>query len=170
MKSSDVTRLSPLHQALIRAQTKVADSHKKPHQPKPTMFGEGFDSMLELDFACELDQWFRDGLITRWDYHPMRFRIAQSVNYTPDFFTEAPSFVRMTDFITREYAGLSIFEVKGSWNAKNARDARTKLEVAAYLYQWASWYAATRVDGIWKIETIHAHTALGEANEQEEKS
>jgi hypothetical protein len=144
-------QLSERHQRLIRKQAHTSESFRKPRKAKPSAFGEEFDSLLELDFAYELGLWIGNGAIAYWRYHLLRFRIAKNVSYTPDFFTEGR--------LGGAFAGLAVFEVKGSWKMKNARDARTKLEVAAYQNQWCSWHAVTRDKGIWKVETIHAHEA-----------
>lgn len=124
---------------------------KKPKAKKPAALGEEFDSKLELDFAWELERRRLAGKIAEWRFHPMRFRLAPSVTYTPDFCTKARS----------DSLELSFFEVKGSWKAKNARDSRTRLQIAAYQFQWFDWYAVTRNphDG-WVFETIHASEAV----------
>ena len=139
---------------MFRSHASEAWQKPKKAKRKPSAFGEEFDSQLELDFAAELGLWVVAATIDDWRYHALRFRIAKNVSYTPDFFTDGCR--------GGHYEGLSLFEVKGSWKMKNARDARTKLQVAAYLNQWCSWYAVTRMDGTWQIETIHAQEALEE--------
>jgi hypothetical protein len=151
----DCTQLSPVHQALIKKQSHASERFKKPREPKPTAFGEEFDSQLEIDFATsELEARRIAGLLSEWRYHPMRFRIGHNVTYTPDFVAVC----RVNDLRS---ADLAFYEVKGSWASKNARDSRTRLQVAAYMYRWFNWYAVTRgKDGLWHYETIHANDAL----------
>lgn len=156
MTRIDLTRLSPRHQAFINHQAHASDQRKKPVASKPVALGEEFDSMLELDFACELEQRRINGVIDEWRYHPMRFRIAKNVTYEPDFLTvqhAVKGFPSGDNWFT-------VYEVKGSWLARNARDSRTRLQVAAYTYQWFSWVAVTREKGIWSYETIHANEAV----------
>jgi hypothetical protein len=139
-------RLSQHHQAHVKKALRLGETFKKPRAEKPTAFGEEFDSKLELDFAAELEGWKLRGLIEEWRYHPLRFRIARGCTYEPDF-------------ISRQGARFIVYEVKGSWLGKNARDSRTRLQVAAYLYQWFSWQAVTRVKGVWHFEDIHSTDA-----------
>ena len=156
MRGVDLLRLSPRHQALIKNQAHASEAKKKPRAPKPAAFGEEFDSQLEVDFAWELERQRLAGLIAEWRYHPLRFRIAKNVTYTPDFLTVASEMLPHT-------GDLTFIEVKGSWLGKNARDSRTRLQVAAYLYQWFGWEAVTRIDGVWQFETIHAADAENQA-------
>ena len=152
MREADLLRLSPRHQALIKKQAHASEAVKKPRAPKPAAFGEEFDSQLELDFAWELERQRLAGLICEWRYHPLRFRIAKNVTYTPDFLTVASEILPHT-------GDLTFIEVKGSWKQKGGRDSRTRLQVAAYLYQWFGWVGVTRVDGVWQCEVIHAADA-----------
>ncbi|MBW2560008.1 MAG: hypothetical protein JRE40_04025 [Deltaproteobacteria bacterium] len=145
----DLTRLSPHHQRFIARQARVSERNKKPKekQKKLEALGEEFDSKLELEFAWELERRRLAHMIDEWRYHPMRFRIAKNANYTPDF-------------LTRVGSRFTIFEVKGSWDSKNARDSRTRLQVAAYMYQWHTWIGVTRSrHKEWVYETIHATEA-----------
>ena len=153
MTRVDIDRLSPRHQAFIRKQAHVSEQHKKPRPSKPIAFGEEFDSQLEVDFAGELEIKKATREISEWHYHPLRFRIGKNVTYTPDFLTAEPSTCDWADRFT-------IYEVKGSWESKNARDSRTRLQVAAYMYQFFSWQAVTREKGIWHYETVHSTEAL----------
>jgi len=143
----DLSQLSPTHQAIVKKAEKQRERYRKPDaKVKPSAFGEEFDSSLELDFAVELETWRCRGTIDEWRYHPMKFRIAQNCTYEPDF-------------LSRQGGRIIIYEVKGSWLAKGARDSRTRLQVAAYLYQWFSWQGVTREKGIWRYEDIHATDA-----------
>ena len=151
MTRVDTSRLSPLHQRFIKKQAHESEQRKKPRKEKPTLFGEEFDSVLELDFACELEQWRLNRVIHEWRYHPLRFRLAPNVTHEPDFMTVT----HWRDADTE----LTIYEVKGSWDMKNARDARTRLQIAAYSFQWFGWQAVTRKNGLWQFEVIHANQA-----------
>jgi len=142
MIASDLTRLSPEHQRFIRNQAHNSERKKKPRVAKPTGYGETFDSPLELDFAAELESLMRNRQIREWRYHPLRFRLAPNVSYTPDF------------MLVHLNESLALYEVKGSWKMKNARDSRTRLEIAAYRYPWFQWHAVTRVDGAWSYKQI----------------
>ncbi len=142
----DLSRLSPVHQAFIARQRRAGDANRKPQEDKPTAFGEEFDSQLEIEFATLLEARFRRGEIDEWRYHPLRFRIAKNATYQPDF-------------LERVGNRFTIWEVKGSWKAKNARDSRTRLEVAAYMYPWFSWKAALKGEDGWEFEEIHASDA-----------
>ena len=151
----DIERLSPHHRAHIASQQKLSESAKKPRKaPKPELlaYGEVFDSKLEVDFAGELERWRREDLIADWRYHPVRFRLARNVTYTPDFLT-----VRTASPLV-----ITMYEVKGSWKQKGARDSRTRLQIAAYQFQWFSWYGVTRDRDVWNFEQIHASAAEGE--------
>ncbi len=140
-------RLSPHHQRFITRQERVSEQNKKPDaKKKPEALGEVFDSKLELEFAWELERRRLAGMIDEWLYHPLKFRIARNATYEPDF-------------LTRSGSRFTVYEVKGSWKAHNARDSRTRLQVAAYMYQWFNWQAVTRPKSDWCYETIHATDA-----------
>jgi len=144
LRASDLTRLSLEHQRFIRNQAHASESKKKPRSVKPTGYGETFDSQLELDFAAELENSLIGRRIREWRYHPLRFRLAPNVTYTPDF---------MLVHLDESFA---LYEVKGSWKMKNARDSRTRLEIAAYRYPWFQWIAITRDrEGVWREEPIN---------------
>jgi hypothetical protein len=159
MTRLDLERLSAHHQSHIKKALKHGETFKKPRADKPTGFGEEFDSQLELDYASVLENRKLQGRISEWRYHPLRFRIAQSVNYTPDFMTVRE--VQPLDPVAASWRGnlYTLDEVKGSWLGKNARDSRTRLQVAAYMYQWFGWRAVTRVKGEWVYEVIHSTDA-----------
>jgi hypothetical protein len=142
----DLLRLSPKHQAFIRKQERSRDTFKKPKLPPPTAFGEEFDSKLEAEFASVLEQWRSDGRIIEWRYHPLRFRIAHNCSYEPDFATweELNGFPRT-----------AVYEVKGSWKMKNARDTRTRLLIACALFPYFTWYGVTREADEWHYEQIN---------------
>ena len=144
-----VEQLSAEHQAAIRKWQKASERNKRPQADKKASlcaFGYEFDSQLEVDFARELERWLEDKTIADWRYHPLRFRLAKGVTYEPDFRVLSHGIVPR----------LTFYEVKGSWKAKNARDSRTRLKIAASMNQWCGWYGVTREKGVWKFETIHA--------------
>jgi hypothetical protein len=142
----DLARLSSKHQAFVKKNERHGDEYKKPRAAKPKALGEEFDSLLELDFAAHLQLLKDNGEIDEWRYHPLKFRIAKNCTYEPDF-------------LTRKGEHFTVYEVKGSWKAKNARDSRTRLEVAAFMYQWFSWRGVTREKGVWCFESIHSTNA-----------
>ena len=148
MTRLNVEQLSPTHRALVRKAEKQRERNQKPDaKVKPSAFGEEFDSNTELNFAVELEGWRCRGTIDEWRYHAMKFRIAQHCTYEPDF-------------LTRQGGRFIIYEVKGSWKQKGGRDSRTRLQVAAYLYQWFSWQGVTFDKGVWRFEEIHSSDAL----------
>lgn len=137
-----INRLSPKHRAQVRQQLAKAKPWPK---PKPKAFGIEFDSKLELDFAAWLDSELVARRISAWKYHPEKFSLAPRLTYAPDFLVVP---VLHSDQPT-------IYEVKGSWKMKNARDSRTRLKVAASLFPSFNWIAVTRGNnGVWKFETI----------------
>jgi hypothetical protein len=154
----DPKRLSKEHQEYLARVSAKSEHFKMPKAVKPELiaYGETFDSLLEVDFAHTLERWRKEGKIDSWLYHPLRFRLAPNVTYTPDF-------LAFSDTDTLSGAPCrAMYEVKGSWKAKGARDSRTRLKIAAHLYQWFNWYGVTREKNIWQFETIHANEG-GEA-------
>jgi hypothetical protein len=142
----DIARLSTKHQAFVKKNERHGDEYKKPRKAKPKALGEEFDSPEELNFAMFLQLLRDNGEIDEWRYHPLKFRIAKNCTYEPDF-------------ITRKGKEFTVYEVKGSWKQKGARDSRTRLEVAAFMYQWFSWKAAICEKGVWCFEPIHSANA-----------
>lgn len=148
MTHLDVSRLSPEHQAFIRKVGKATQIFKRPQPERVSRYGFTFDSKLEADFSDALQDWLLREFIVEWRYHPLKFRLAQNVTYEPDFCTWMPS------GSDGDYP-MSVYEVKGSWQAKNARDSRTRLQIAASLFPYWTWHAVTREDGEWHYETIN---------------
>jgi hypothetical protein len=142
----DISRLSQRHQAFVKNNEKHGEIYKKPCKEKPKALGEAFDSLLELDYAWELERQRLAGEIDEWRYHPLKFRIAKNCTYEPDF-------------LSRKGQQFIIDEVKGSWKQKGGRDSRTRLEVAAFMYQWFSWRGVLREKGVWCLELIHSTNA-----------
>jgi len=143
-----IERLSPEHQEYLAHAAERVDHFKKPKADKLKLmaYGETFKTQLELDYANYLETWRKANKIDSWLYEPLRFSLGLNVSYTPDFLT-----VQGDD----AYDSMrNIYEVKGSWLSRNARDSRTRLKIAATMYQWFNWYAVTREKGVWKFETI----------------
>ena len=142
-------RLSAEHQKYISKVQEAGERQKRPHAKKDRAlcaFGYEFDSKLEVDFAHDLERRYCAKEFADWRYHPMRFWLAKGVTYEPDFRILSHGMVPK----------LTFYEVKGSWKAKNARDSRTRLKIAASMNQWCDWFAVTREDGEWVFETIHS--------------
>ena len=145
MTRIEIERLSAEHRNFIRQQDHTRGQLKKPKLPAPTAYGYEFDSKLELAFSQILEAWRARGTIAEWRYHAMRFRLSSNCTYEPDFCTVEPDSLR-----------IALYEVKGSWKMKNARDSRTRLSIAASMYPFFAWYGVTRPDGEWYYETINA--------------
>jgi hypothetical protein len=147
MSRLDVSQLSARHQkqvgSLLRKSAKSAERNTKPRAPKPTGFGFEFDSKLELEYATHLELLAKAGEIEEWLYHPIRVRLAKNCTYEPDF------------GVWREGNHLTLYEVKGSWLAKNARDSRTRLLIAASMYLRWRWVAVLKDTGRWAYEVMN---------------
>lgn len=136
-------QLSPEHQAFIRKHAHVGEEFKKPRTPKPTWRGIEFDTALEVQFAQEeLEPKQLAGFIQEWAYHPIKVRLALNCTYEPDFWA------------WRSDTDVTIYEVKGSWLAKNARDSRTRLSIAASMYWRWQWRGVTRDGKTWIYESF----------------
>jgi hypothetical protein len=109
---------------------------------------DGFDSKLEA---------------ARWEYHQQRkaaglicdvlrqprFELPGGLVYRADFFVIGCDDCEEVGGGPRHV----IEEVKGSRQAKNARDSRTRFRVAAGLYSWARWLWVERQRaGLWVVE------------------
>jgi len=102
---------------------------------------QGMKSNTERLFADHLEVLRRAGQIVQWRYECTKFKVGGKAEhgkqawYTPDF-----------DAITCE--GEKVFyEVKGSWDAKNQRDAKTRIKVCAEKYAEYTWYAVQKAKG-----------------------
>lgn len=80
----------------------------------------------------------------RWRYEAVTFRIGKDRRYTPDWCVTWEHDATMTAFI----------EVKGSRQAKNARDSITRLRVAAEQWPMFKWGLAEGGPGRWTIEWL----------------
>jgi len=127
----DVSRLSPEHQKYITRMARESDRKRKPKTEKPMRYGIAFDSKLEIEFADQLNAFEKMYRIESWMYHPLRVSLAPGCTYTPDF-------------AARVNGEFVIFETKGSWKAKNARDSHTRLVIATQKFPWWIWVAVTK--------------------------
>jgi hypothetical protein len=127
----DLTRLSPEHQKFIKRQSRTSDDKRKPKKEKTVKYNLAFDSKLEIQYADQLEAYRMIGRIDLWMYHPVRVRLAHGCTYTPDFGIR----------IQNEFV---LVETKGSWKAKNARDSRTRLQIAQEFFPWWVWVDVTK--------------------------
>ena len=91
----------------------------------------------EEAFSKVLDKWLAAGMITRWDFEPEKFRLADNTFYTPDFR------VIMDDM------RVIFYEVKGFWRD----DARVKIKVCADLHPYP-FRSVKMIKGRHEIEKI----------------
>lgn len=151
MRPDELARLSPEHQAFIRRKQRAGDQWKRPKQePEHFMFGIEFDSRLEVLFALYLEGGKHSRDIEYWHYHPIRIRLAPGLTYTPDF-VSLPAAQLDRDSISQR---LRVYEVKGSWQSKNARDSKTRLKVAASMFPCWDWFGVTAGDDGWEFEQM----------------
>jgi len=90
---------------------------------------------LEAEYAKHLELRLMSGDIARWDFEPLKLRLANRTFYEPDFR------VILLDG-TEE-----LHEVKGYWED----DARVKIKVAAEMHPY-SFVAIQKVKGEWVYE------------------
>jgi len=135
----DLSALSPRHRLAVRRElaNRKRDRGHVDATPKQPIY----DSTTEAHFAQYVEAlakaecgFFEGRVMIDWDYHPMTFNLARGLTYTPDFG------LVLSLGVTRRYV---LVEVKGSWKAKNARDSRTRLLVAAERFQMFEWLAVT---------------------------
>ena len=126
---------------------------------------DGFDSQLERDFDIELRA-------RGWTVRPhgWTFHLPGDVNFTPDFiaWSEKDMYIRFYYSVgkrqssaCRSIRGPLVYEVKGSNQAKNARDSRTRFKIAAGLYPCFTFVWVTRDQaGRWieKVAAVPAGT------------
>lgn len=150
----DLKSLSPQHQADIARVAKRSANHQRPRQAKVECVAGGveYDSGMEARYATYLETLARTGgrlegqWLVDWDYHPLRFSLAPGLTYTPDF-----GVIVDDGEGTRHYR---LLEVKGSWKAKNARESRVRLVVAAHRFPFFEWRAVTEDRDGWQYEDI----------------
>lgn len=108
-----------------------------------------YRSQLEVNRAEYHTHRATSGLIRGWQYEPLSLALVgagakRKKRYTPDF------------LVWENDGAITLEELKGSWRAKNQRDARTRLEVAADRHPWARFVAVTRDAAGWHEEEISA--------------
>jgi hypothetical protein len=83
------------------------------------------------------------GEILEWKFEPMKFRLADSTFYTPDFGVQLPDrSLEMIDVKGRSGSG------PGGWED----DARVKIKVAAAMHQWFKFVGIAKSGDGWKRE------------------
>lgn len=102
---------------------------------KPIIRKPGNMNKTEAAYAANLEAKKRAGVIVDWKFEPLKFRLAKTTFYTPDFM------VINSD-------NIEFVEVKGFWRD----DARIKIKVARELYPWFAWTAVKAHRGGWKYE------------------
>lgn len=127
----DISRLSPTHQKFVDRLKRESERKSKPKEPKPMRYDIAFDSKLEIQFADQLNAFAQIHRIGEWMYHPIKVNLAPGCSYTPDFSAR----------INGEFV---LFETKGSWKSKNARDSRTRLVIAQTKFPWWIWVDVTK--------------------------
>ena len=111
---------------------------EKPKQP--AVKRRGVMNKLEADFSNELGM---NPDLSWHGFEKIKLWLGDGVWWTPDFAAKY-----------RVVAGGNLFfyEVKGSWKAKNQRDARTRIKIAASMYPQFTFIGVTRVEGEWRYE------------------
>lgn len=95
---------------------------------------------LEQNFAWELEDRRKAGVIEHWGFEEMRFRLGQGAWYKPDFVVHVGGGV------------VVCYECKGFWREA----ARVRIKVAAERYPFISFVAVTKVAGQWRYEDFTA--------------
>jgi hypothetical protein len=133
------------------------ESPYQPDKPPPKPTAAPYRSKLEAKYASHLEMLRIAGKIQEWRYEPIRLRLAKLTTYTPDFLLLgdtgdlwSQSFTDVGSFSTH----MVFVEVKGSWKAKGAAVSRNKLKIAAEMYPWFHFTAATYRNGTWEHEAI----------------
>lgn len=107
---------------------------------------------LESEYAQELENQKRCGLIQWWAFEPMKLRLAGNTYYSPDFGVMA----KVIDASSgSNWLELEFHEVKGFWRD----DARVKIKVAAEHFPFvfrAIKKKKQRDGGGWDVEVFEA--------------
>ncbi|MHB1950085.1 MAG: DUF1064 domain-containing protein [Acidiferrobacteraceae bacterium] len=100
----------------------------------------GSMNTLERAYAERLQSLVLLDEIHDWRYEPFKLRLADNTGFTPDF------------MVLRSDGTIEFHEVKGFWED----DARVKIKVAAELYPWFTFVAASRkrARDPWQFETF----------------
>ncbi len=89
----------------------------------------------EAHYACRLDLLVKAGEIEAFIFEGIKFRLAASTFYTPDFIVVYPGHIE-------------VHEVKGFWHD----DARVKIKVAAAMFPWFRFCAVRKAKNEWQYE------------------
>ena len=100
-------------------------------KPKPSRV-EGMNK-TEAQYSYELDMQQIDGVVDRYWFERIKFKLAYKTFYTPDFL------VRYTD------GRLQCVEIKGFLRD----DAAVKFKLAREMFPWAEFVMLRRVKGEW---------------------
>jgi len=111
---------------------------KSPSKAKARIKRPGVMNRLEIRYSEHLEAQRAEGLILRWDYEPIKLRLAKGTYYTPDFrVLTADGFV--------EY-----HETKGCWTKYPA--SRVKIKVAAEVHDCYKFVGIEWKNKTWKYE------------------
>lgn len=105
---------------------------------------DDYDSKLEAARATYLGYLLLAKDIRLVRHHPFTVPLTNSRTYTPDF------------LVWWEDGRITVEEVKGSVESKNARDSITRLHVAASMFPMFRWHLVLRIRGVWEERLIHA--------------
>lgn len=119
-------------------------------KPKPPAHKTGEMNGVEISFSAHLEDLRREGLVKTWDFESIKFRLADSTHYTPDF------------AVVDQDDRLILYEVKAWWKATAKRkegprwedDARVKIKVAAKMFPFEFRAAAQKPNGEWHVEVF----------------
>lgn len=89
-------------------------------------------------YSFELDEFQRQGIIDRWAYESLKFRLADRTWYTPDFVVWLPD------------GGIQLVEVKGFLRD----DAAVKFKVAREAFPEWEWIMMRRTKSGWEEVNI----------------
>lgn len=95
---------------------------------------------LEAKYAAELATQKLAGEILRFEFEPIKLRLADRTWYSPDF------------LVVTDAGIIELHEVKGHWED----DARVKFKVAAELHPWFQFVGVTHPNKAtgWKFERL----------------
>lgn len=121
---------------------------KKPTEKRTKSRGM---NKTETCYAAYLEVLKVAGEILSYEFEAIRLNIGERAWYTPDFFV-----LRHTIDTERPGNALAVefHEVKGSWKAKNQRDARTRIKSAAKQFPHFEFLAVTKNGGGWDREVF----------------
>jgi len=148
MKAKPITRESLIMAGVAPKRIEeilgAQEAEPKAKEPKPK-----HRSKLEAEFEQVLKA--RPDVIKFW-YEPCSFKLCDGKRYRPDF-------IAFCGHATGAWSPVVIaYEVKGSWKAKNQRDAHTHLKWFAQLYgeMFHSVEVAQKISGKWTYQEVTA--------------